>query len=63
MLTCHGMYSFEHDQFGFLDVHFLQHLLQMFWVVMTEDVFRLTTVPDTLDQGGMVSSVREDLNS
>ena len=62
-VTSHGMYSFkDHDLRGGA-VHATYHLLQVKGVVVTEYVFGNATVPDALDQRGVIPFFREHVNT
>ena len=61
--TCHGMDGFKCHNLGNCWIHLLQKCLQMVWVIVFKDVFGNLTVSDTLNHGGMVASIRENLTS
>jgi len=57
------MDRFKGDDFRHRRINLLQKFLQMFWVVMTEDVLRGTAGTYTMDHRGMVALVREDVHT
>lgn len=57
------MHRFESHNFGFRRVAFLQKLSQMANVVVAENEFLRTAVPDTLYHWGVIARVRVDLTT
>lgn len=57
------MYSLESHNLRDGGIRILQQLPEMSNIVVAEDVLGHAAVPDTLDHGGMVTSIRVDLTT
>lgn len=62
-LTVHGVHGLESHNLGSVRVRFLEKFSQVSNIVVAKDELLGAAVPDPLDHGGVVTSVRVNLNS
>ena len=60
-LTGHGMYRLERNDSWNGRIHFGKQFLQMFWIIVAEEMLRNTAVSYSLNHRRMIASIGENL--